>query len=119
MSEAKHSPTPWYITRPQLGFAGLYASDDQIVFALAYARKDERTEDECDANAAYLLDAVNGREEAITQARADGYAEGVEAAAKVADDKAERLATFGKDPNLWEEMARLIRTLTAPSGKEG
>lgn len=53
---------------------------------------------------------------AIAQARADGYAEGVEACAKVA----ERLNGWGPvgGNKVADHIAKQIRALTAPSGKE-
>lgn len=40
-----------------MGFGGVYGPDGKIVFALAYARPDERPEAECEANARLIAAA--------------------------------------------------------------
>ena len=59
-----HTPAPWRLENPSMGFGGLYGPDGKIIFALAYARTDERPEDETAANASLITAAPELLEQA-------------------------------------------------------
>lgn len=72
MAETKHSPLPYRADEPirmdELWFSFLFDADNNIV-----ARIEGRTEDECNANAALVVQAVNNHEklvEALKQIKA-------------------------------------------------
>jgi len=64
---SKHTPGPWALEPASMGFGGVYGPDGEIVFALAYARPDERPEAECEANA-HLIAAAPEMLEALREA---------------------------------------------------
>ena len=61
-----------------MGFGGLYGPDGKIIFALAYARSDERPEAECKANEALIaaapemLHTLKYAEDILQAAASDG-----------------------------------------------
>lgn len=47
-----HTPSPWHIAVPQMGFSSITGPEGQLIFGLAAGGSDEkRPDDECDANA--------------------------------------------------------------------
>ena len=70
-----------------MGFGGVYGPDGKIVFALAYARSDERPEAECAANAHLIAaapDLLATAKAVIAQWESPAWAQGVSTASIIA-----------------------------------
>jgi hypothetical protein len=55
---SKHTPGPWSVSPPWMGFSVINGSDDKMVFAIAAGSPEEkRPDDECEANARLIAAA--------------------------------------------------------------
>lgn len=58
MSESKHTPGPWYIPMPSMGFSEIRSANGDLVFGIAAGDTHEKQPDDiCDANARLIAAA--------------------------------------------------------------
>ncbi|MBZ5673735.1 MAG: hypothetical protein LAP61_05755 [Acidobacteriia bacterium] len=61
-----HTPTPWLIEPPSMGFSQITGANGELVFGLAAGGPSEKQPDAvCEANAALIVRAVNSHAELL------------------------------------------------------